>query len=155
MEQQFAGLHNVIVRDGETLDYERIDAEIASIATAALRQKGFDAGFVYFGEIDDVGHIFGLAGDEYRDAIRRVDAHVKKVLSEVSRRSDELGEDWLVVITTDHGHLDEGGHGGTTDRERESWIITWSPHRELPEWPEEIAPHELAELMLVERRTLR
>ncbi len=69
----------------------------ASIATAALRQKGFDAGFVYFGEIDDVGHIFGLAGDEYRDAIRRVDAHVKKVLSEVSRRSDELGEDWLVV----------------------------------------------------------
>lgn len=40
MEQQFAGLHNVIVRDGETLGYERIDAEIASIATAALRQKG-------------------------------------------------------------------------------------------------------------------
>lgn len=155
MEQQFAGLHNVIVRDGETLGYERIDAEIASIATAALRQKGFDAGFVHFGEIDDASHIFGLAGDEYRDAIRRVDTHVKKVLSEVSRRSDELGEDWLVVITTDHGHLDEGGHGGTTDRERESWIITWSPHRELPEWPEEIAPHELAELMLVERRTLR
>lgn len=65
----------------------------SSIATAALRQKDFDAGFVYFGEIDDVGHIFGLAGDEYRDAIRRVDAHVKKVLSEVPRRSDELGED--------------------------------------------------------------
>lgn len=155
MEQQFAGLHNVIVRDCETLGYERIDAEIASIAIAALRQEGFDAGFVYFGDIDDADHIFGLPGEEYRDAIRRVDAHVKNVLAEISRRIDELREDWLVGITSDHGHLDEGGHGGTTDRGRESWTITWRLHGELPKWTEEIAPHELAELMLAERRALR
>lgn len=151
MDQQYAGLHRVVVRDGEALGYERIDAEIASVARAALADKGFDVGFVYFCDIDDAGHVHGLQGLEYRAAIRRVDQHVRTLCEEVTRRADELGEDWLVVITTDHGHRDEGGHGGDSERERESWVITWSPSGQLPDWPEDIAPHELSGLLLAAR----
>ena len=35
-------------------------------------------------------------------------------------------EDWLIVITTDHGRDAETGmdHGGQSDRERTIWIVT-------------------------------
>lgn len=26
-------------------------------------------------------------------------------------------------MVTDHGHLDEGGHGGDTDEERTAWMV--------------------------------
>ncbi|MGP6174491.1 alkaline phosphatase family protein [Corynebacterium sp. A21] len=150
-DQQFAGLHNVIVRDGETHGYQRIDAEIADISCAAIAQRGFDAGFIYFCDIDDAGHVYGLQGEHYREAIRRVDAHVERILAAIQQRAETHGEDWLVVITTDHGHRDEGGHGGDSDREKESWVISWTPNGTLPEWPAEIEPHALAGLMLAER----
>ncbi|WP_218055973.1 alkaline phosphatase family protein [Actinobaculum suis] len=149
MEQQYAGLHNVIVRDGETYGYQRIDAEIADIAAAKLRSpEAFDVGFVYFCDVDDAGHVYGLQGEEYRAAIRRVDAHVGHLVEVISARD----EDWLVVLTTDHGHRDEGGHGGDSPRERESWVVAWAPSGNIPNWPEIIEPWELAGLMLAARR---
>lgn len=150
-DQQFAGLHNVIVRDGETHGYQRIDAEIADIAVASLNGSAFDVGFMYFCDVDDAGHIWGLGDENYRDAIRRVDSHIDRILTAITKRHTDLGEDWLVVITTDHGHIDEGGHGGDSERERESWVISWAPGGSLPQWPAEIAPHDLAGLMLAER----
>ena len=150
MEQQYAGLHNVIARDGETYGYIRIDADIAAATAAKLlpANGGFDIGFTYFCDIDDTGHVFGVMGPEYRDAIRRVDTHVSTIIDKVIMRHEELGEDWLVVITTDHGHRDEGGHGGDSDREKESWVVAWAPNGQIPQWPAEIVPHELAAMIL-------
>ncbi|AGW40928.1 hypothetical protein O159_07650 [Leifsonia xyli subsp. cynodontis DSM 46306] len=51
---------------------------------------------------------------EYAAAIGRVDAHLGRLLAEIEARVARTGaeEEWLVALTTDHGHLDEGGHGG-------------------------------------------
>ncbi|MGE4622196.1 hypothetical protein [Bifidobacterium longum] len=38
------------------------------------------------------------------------------------RSSNHPDEDWLVCITTDHGHLDEGGHGGADPVLRRSFF---------------------------------
>lgn len=153
VEQQYAGQHRVIVRDGETLGYERVDAEIADITAAALSSAPIDVGFVYFCDADDAGHIYGTGGAPYRQALQRIDAHVARLVDIVTRRARHGEEDWLVVLTTDHGHLDEGGHGGDHPRERESWVVAWSPTGGLPTWPEEIAPHELARMMLDARES--
>ena len=149
-DQQKAGLHRVVVRDGETHGYERIDAEINDITLMALRAGAFDVGFTYACDIDDAGHVYGLRGDEYRAAIRRVDGLLGKLVHAVTERFDRYGEDWLVVVTTDHGHLDEGGHGGANPRERESWVIAWSPAGadSLPSWPGDIPPHNLTPMIL-------
>lgn len=151
IEQQYAGLHRVIVRDGETYGYERIDAEITDFTLDAIRGGNFDVGFMYCCSVDDAGHVYGLMGNEYRDAIRSVDEHVGRLASAVEKRATEHGEDWLVVVTTDHGHVDEGGHGGSSERERESWVIAWAPNGSLPEWPSEIEPHRLSSHILSER----
>lgn len=147
-EQQLGGLHHVIARDGETYGYLRADREVADATMAVLADGGgFDAGFVYFCGVDEAGHVYGLIGPEYPEAIGRVDAHLERLVDQVERRA-AAGESWLVTVVTDHGHRDEGGHGGDTEAERASFALAWSPSGATPKWPEEIAPEALSGLLL-------
>lgn len=150
-EQIKAGLHRVVARDGETHGYISADAECVAYAHAALRGPGFDAGFVYCCDVDDAGHVYGALSDEYSAAIRRVDEHVSTLVEDAKFRYETFNEDWLIVITTDHGHVDEGGHGGDSPEERASWVIAWAPSRNVPVWGESIEPVELTPLILNER----
>lgn len=149
-EQQKAYQHRVIVRDGETFGYTSIDAEIQSAAMYAIEKHGPDVSFVYFCSVDEAGHVFGSVGDEYKAAIARIDRYVENLVTAVRSRAN-VDEPWLVVITTDHGHLDAGGHGGDTPQERASFVIAAGFGRPNPEWPHEIEPHELTPLLLAER----
>ncbi|MDP5228662.1 MULTISPECIES: alkaline phosphatase family protein [Arthrobacter] len=152
MEQQKAGLHTVISRDGETHGFIRIDAEIADFTLAALAShKVPDVSFVYFCDVDDAGHVYGALSAQYQEALARVDAHVARIRDAVARRAAEHGEEWLLVVVADHGHVDAGGHGGGSDEERESFILRWSTAGTLTEWPAAVAPHELSGLLLAER----
>ncbi len=44
----------------------------------------------------------------------------------MKRREEKFNEDWLLIITTDHGRNAATGkdHGGQSDRERTTWIVT-------------------------------
>ncbi|MFG2910219.1 alkaline phosphatase family protein [Kitasatospora sp. NPDC048286] len=155
-EQQKAGLHTVVARDGEVHGFVRIDAEITDFALAALTShRSPDVSFVYFCDVDDAGHVYGARTEEYQAALSRVDRHVARLRHAVHTRAVDHGEDWLVVIVADHGHLDEGGHGGDTPEERTSFILRWSPTLPLGTWPDEVAPNELLELILAEREPAR
>jgi hypothetical protein len=55
---------------------------------------------------DYAAHEFGGRSDEYRRAVARSDAMLDQLLATI-----DLGTT-AVVVTADHGHLDEGGHGG-------------------------------------------
>lgn len=146
VEQQRAGKHRVLVRDGETYGYRQADAEIATLAQAALTLGGA-LGFVYLGGADEAGHLHGCMGPEYRAAIAELDRHVAGIVAAVELRA-AAGEDWLIVVTTDHGHLDEGGHGGSSPAERASFTIAWRVGADVTDWPEELAPHELTRAIL-------
>lgn len=143
VEQQRAGLHRVIVRDGETYGYRTVDAQIAVWAEKAL-MAGVDVSFTYFCQVDDAGHLYGALSQEYREAIRQVDGHLDRLVRRIEERSRELDEDWLVVVVTDHGHLDEGGHGGDSVLERTSFALARRFGRAELEWPDRLEPSELA-----------
>jgi predicted AlkP superfamily pyrophosphatase or phosphodiesterase len=68
-------------------------------------------------------------GDEYETAIRRCDAHRGELLDAIQARPDS--EEWAVIVTTDHGHLDAGGHGGDSLVERQVWIACSEPELEV------------------------
>lgn len=111
-DDQRAGRHRLVIRDGETYGYRSADGDVAAFARLAIRDAGPDASFVYLGEVDEAGHLYGGVSPEYDAAVERVDGHLGTLLGTVARRASALDEDWLVGVTTDHGHLDEGGHGG-------------------------------------------
>ena len=149
-EQAKALRHRVLVRDGETYGYTQVDAEIAAAANYAISQHGPDVSFVYFCGVDEAGHAFGSVGAEYKSAIARIDAYLNNLLQAVQALASQE-EPWLVVVTTDHGHIDEGGHGGDSAKERASFVVANGVGRKNPQWPQSFEPHELVSLLLAER----
>jgi predicted AlkP superfamily pyrophosphatase or phosphodiesterase len=105
-----ADVHRAYHPEGDA-KYEDADRKVAADAMKHIDQHVPDATFVYFGQIDETGHSYGFhpTVKEYVEAIERVDAHVGQLLQSVDKHRD--GNDWLILVTTDHGG--EGtGHGG-------------------------------------------
>ncbi|GAA3477503.1 alkaline phosphatase family protein [Streptomyces yanii] len=82
-----------------------------------------DSTFVHLDEVDGAGHASGSASDAYLKALNTVDGQVGRLLDAVASRPTYAKENWLVVITADHGHTPTGGHGGNTPLERGTFVI--------------------------------
>lgn len=106
-----ADLHVAI--EDKSHDYEKFDAAAAKIAVRELQNDGLTCLFVYFGQVDVTGHQRGFnpAVPEYLTAIERVDKLLGDVLAAVRSRDSYDREDWLIVVTSDHGGKGTG-HGG-------------------------------------------
>lgn len=104
-------------------EWEVADAAVATAGAEFLREHDGQHGslvWCYFGGVDEVGHHHGV-GELYRDFVRRSDQRVGELLAALQTRSDD--EQWTVLVATDHGHVDAGGHGGESDLERTAWIV--------------------------------
>jgi predicted AlkP superfamily pyrophosphatase or phosphodiesterase len=107
-------------------DYIRtIDEAVSEQAGLFIQHKGPDLSWVYLEYTDDMGHRFGDS-DQFYNAIRGADAQIKRIWDAIILREQSFNEDWLIVVTTDHGRDAETGknHGGQSDRERLTWIVT-------------------------------
>jgi arylsulfatase A-like enzyme len=85
---------------------------------------------VYFGAADEAGHAMGPLSAAYDHALLTQDTHLGRLLDAIDARRSHPGradERWTVLVTTDHGHLDAGGHGGDTRAEREVFVILAEP----------------------------
>ncbi|MEV6394739.1 alkaline phosphatase family protein [Streptomyces sp. NPDC051907] len=101
------------------------DDDTATTATAAdyLRNGNPDSVFVHLDEVDLAGHMSGSASAEYTAALKQADRRIGRLLDAVAARSRHAKEDWLVLVTADHGHTPLGGHGGNTPGERKTFVI--------------------------------
>lgn len=110
------GMPILCKRDADILEWFKdcTKPEIAcDFATRLLEQATSpDILFVYLDLIDHTGHDkgFGLHVPEYISAIEQVDAALAPLLQAVRRREQQCGEDWLVLVTTDHGGSDVQCH---------------------------------------------
>lgn len=110
-------------------DYPHNDILVRDHAVASMRDHHPDALFVYFGQVDEYGHgavdsraSFSPENPLYLHAIGVVDSHIGEVIRAMRQRPSFADEDWLVIITTDHGG--EGtSHGGDSDVERSIWLL--------------------------------
>lgn len=129
----FAGHGFLPLTPGERYDVaaaDRADEAIVA-ATVDVLSAGTEAGtpaaaFVHLGTPDLVAHRDGV-GVGYRQAIETADRRAGRILAAVRDRAAATGEDWSVLVTTDHGHRDGGGHGGNSVAERAAWLIAAGP----------------------------
>lgn len=65
----------------------------------------FDANFIHFNDVDHNGHTTGFSPKNvnYTNEVRVKDEFVKKVFAAIKLRKEKYNEDWLVIISTDHG----------------------------------------------------
>lgn len=110
--------------DGDADGYAGEDEKITADAVGRLGSGGGpDASFVYLGNTDVVAHAIGT-GARYRAAIEKQDQQLGRILAAVRARPTYGSEDWLVMVTTDHGHrVPFGGHGGCRIDERGTFLL--------------------------------
>ncbi|OFI39376.1 phosphodiesterase [Arthrobacter sp. SW1] len=102
------------------------DDAVAAYAAQRLASEDLAVSFVYFGEADVEAHDHGT-GPGYTAAIERCDSRLGALLAAIDSRPGRTGEGWTVIVVTDHGHVDEGGHGGESEEERTAWIAASGP----------------------------
>ncbi|TRZ41972.1 alkaline phosphatase family protein [Robertkochia solimangrovi] len=102
-----------------------IDYSVADHAAESIRKNGPDLSWVYLEFSDDMGHGFGDS-ERFSAAIHFEDQLIGKIYNAILEREQSLNEEWLLIITTDHGRSSNNGkhHGGQSERERSTWIIT-------------------------------
>lgn len=102
-----------------------IDEHVTDEAARYVKAEGPDLSWVYLEYTDDMGHQFGDSQQMY-DAVEVADDQIGRIWNAIQYREENFDEDWLILITTDHGRDAETGkhHGGQSDRERSTWITT-------------------------------
>lgn len=103
-----------------------IDEHVSKEAGRYIAEQGPDISWVYLEFPDDMGHMYGDS-PQYFDAVRKADVQVGRIWAAIKERQKKFSnEEWMIVVTTDHGRnaKDGKGHGGQTDRERTTWITT-------------------------------
>lgn len=107
--------------DLQIFDY---DEAVSQAAAESIQKDAPTLSWVYLWYTDDAAHIFGNGNflDEY---VVRAGKQIDRVWQAVKYRQEHFDEDWMIIVTTDHGRTKDGhGHGGQSWRERHTWIAT-------------------------------
>lgn len=107
------------------------DAEVAAQVSNLLTSTDVDAIFMQFDDIDHAGHdnAFDPADPAYTAAIATTDTHVGTVIAALNSRATIANEDWLILISSDHGGggLFPNQHGPDTPTDRTMFFIASGP----------------------------
>lgn len=102
-----------------------VDEYVVNKADSVIRASAPDLSWVYLEYTDEVGHLFGnsVIMDQ---AVGYLDQQMGRIYKALEYRKKKFNEDWLLLITTDHGRDSLAGknHGGQSYRERTTWLVT-------------------------------
>jgi len=104
------------------------DAAAADTAVKKIGISKADLVVVNFNQVNQAGLKYGYSADvpEYKTAVTQVDTYIGKLLEAVKARKTYNNEEWLVVITSNHGGYNKG-FTSQTERERNSFNIYYNP----------------------------
>ncbi len=124
------------VRDGYELDEKAfpkkprglhifdIDEHVSKEAASCIKEDAPDLSWVYLWYTDDAGHEYGN-GEVFDNSVIMADRQIGRIWDAVKYREENFNEDWMIVVTTDHGRTDNGlYHGAQSERERITWMAT-------------------------------
>lgn len=102
-----------------------IDEKVTNDAVQSIKLKAPDLSWVYLEYTDDMGHKFGDS-PAFIDALIKLDVQIGKIYDAILYRQQNFKEDWMIIMTTDHGRneKDGKGHGGQSFRQRSTWMVS-------------------------------
>lgn len=105
--------------------------DATTVSVAVSRISGLSgtapaAVFLHLDDIDIAGHSSGMYSANYLGQVADVDSQIGSILSAVRNRAGFAGENWQVLLVSDHGHVGSGGHGGQSMMERTIPVIASS-----------------------------
>lgn len=128
LDYHFDGFENDTINfphDEDRLFIHKIDEHVVQEASGYISEKGPDLSWVYLEFTDDMGHKYGDS-EQFYNAVKIMDKQMGQLWESIQYREAHFNEIWQIFITTDHGRSTETGkgHGGQSERERLTWIVT-------------------------------
>ena len=80
--------------------------------------------FIVYEDTDSAGHDYGFSFNNpiYKDGFNTEDAYGYEVIKAIESRENYETEDWLIIVTSDHGGI-SAGHGGPSIQERMTFVV--------------------------------
>jgi predicted AlkP superfamily pyrophosphatase or phosphodiesterase len=100
------------------------DNRVAVMASRLLKHEDVDVLFVQLDHVDHAGHTHDFSPDskKYLRAIEKADRQVGRMIDALEKRKNLDRENWLILVSTDHGGS-EFGHGKNTPEHRTIFFI--------------------------------
>jgi hypothetical protein len=114
----------IVMSDADLVINTTSDAAVRDAAIDELSNGDPHAIFLHFDDVDYAGHSSGFNPEvpQYITAIETVDMLVGYVIGALQQRENYESENWLVIVTHDHGGVGYS-HGGTSVEHREVSFI--------------------------------
>ena len=109
------------------VSFNRCDDDKASLEFTLNEIKKSDCAdflFVIYEQTDSAGHNSGFTfnNPKYRQAFIEMDNYGLETIKAIEERDTYDTEDWLIIITSDHGGI-KTNHGGDSIQERMTFIV--------------------------------
>ena len=90
------------------------DTSVRNATVSLLNGGDPDAIFLHFDQVDAAGHTYGWGTAPYYVALQNVDSLIGSIMSALNARPGVVAgsENWLVLVTADHGGQGTGHHAG-------------------------------------------
>ena len=120
----WAPINNNIIHTADVKTNFSTDLAVKNAAVQALQNDNPDVLFVDFDDVDHAGHSYGFSSSvsQYVNSIQLTDTYIGEILNAMKNRTTYSNENWLVVVTTDHGGIGTS-HGGGNLVERDIFSI--------------------------------
>ncbi|MBR8535881.1 alkaline phosphatase family protein [Carboxylicivirga sediminis] len=99
-------IHNILQEGDANFEKSRLfDRTVTKTARQVIKREDVDAIFIQLDEVDHSGHVNGFSPDsvKYLKSIEKADKRVGTLIKSLKQRKEYDGENWLVILTTDHG----------------------------------------------------
>jgi type I phosphodiesterase/nucleotide pyrophosphatase len=107
------------------------DAAVTTETCRRLTNSNPDVMWMLLLDVDSAGHAsgWGPTVSNYVRALEIADGRVGQIIGALTNRVTYTNEDWLVIVTTDHGEHDHPD----PERSRITWVINYGPSAGLGE----------------------
>lgn len=91
--------------DATVMKHKLTDGLVTKSVSKTLRNEDVDVMFVHLDNVDHAGHSTGFTPDnpKYIKAIEKSDKNIGKILKSLKKRKNYANENWLILVSTDHG----------------------------------------------------
>lgn len=131
-------IFSILEGDAYDQEWRGSDEAVTDGMVGGLRSGLYQVHFVHLDDVDGAGHSYGFVATapEYQAAMELADSQVGELFEAILDRPDIQDEDWMVIITSDHGGTVGGSHGCTDwDCQTIPFIAAGAsiPYEELPD----------------------
>lgn len=100
------------------------DEDVKTKVLDLFNTKNTDFMIVQFTSLLDAGKKggFTVSNSDYADALKKIDGYIGEITKGLAARKNYQNEDWLIVVTSNHGGIGRS-YGGNTLQERNTFAI--------------------------------